>query len=175
MSLEIYLAYVLACAVITMVPGPTVSVIIANSLAHGPRAGLLNVAGTQLGLGLMMAILAIFYRTSGASVVAFFDSEPAVVATALTYFSWVGFSYIGLGIGIVLGSAVQGAGATRRALILDGGIVVFFQLPACLLVGFADGATFTHLAMVVAFTYLAFAVVHLAHYRRAGFLDTVSV
>jgi homoserine/homoserine lactone efflux protein len=59
MPLELYLAYVLACAVITLIPGPTVTVIIANSLAHGTRAGLLNVAGTQLGLGLMMAILVV--------------------------------------------------------------------------------------------------------------------
>ena len=121
----------------------------------------------------MMAILAIFYRTSGASIVAFFDSEPRVVATALTYFTWVGFSYVGLGIGIVLGSAVQGAGATRRALLLDGAIVVLFQLPACLIVGFTEGATFQHLAMVVAVTYVAFAVVHLVHYRRGRFFDAV--
>jgi Na+-driven multidrug efflux pump len=87
----------------------------------------------------------------------------------------VGFSYIGLGIGIVLGSAVQGAGATRRALVLDGAIVLLFQLPACLFVGFAEGASFQHLAQVVAVTYVAFAVVHLVHYRHARFLDTVSV
>ena len=47
MSLEIYAAYVLACILIAIVPGPTVTVIVANSLAHGTRAGLLNVAGTQ--------------------------------------------------------------------------------------------------------------------------------
>lgn len=35
MSLEVYLAYVLACAVIALVPRPAVTVIIANSLAHG--------------------------------------------------------------------------------------------------------------------------------------------
>ncbi len=54
MSIELYLAYVFACIVITIVPGPTVTLIVANSLAHGTRAGLLNVAGTQLGLGLML-------------------------------------------------------------------------------------------------------------------------
>lgn len=139
----------------------------ARAIASGYYAALYNAA--------MMAMLAIAYRTSGASVVAFFDSEPGVVATALTYFSWVGFSYIGLGIGIVLGSAVQGAGATRRALVLDGAIVLLFQLPACLFVGFAEGASFQHLAQVVAVTYVAFAVVHLVHYRHARFLDTVSV
>ena len=138
----------------------------ARAIGAGYYAALYNAV--------MMGILAIFYRTSGASIVSFFDSDPSVVATALTYFSWVGFSYVGLGIGIVLGSAVQGAGATRRALVLDGAIVVFFQLPACLFVGFARGASFHHLAVVVATTYVAFAVVHLVHYRRGRFLDTLA-
>lgn len=57
MSLEIYAAYVLACVLITLVPGPTVTVIVANSLAYGVRAGLLNVAGTQVGLAVMMLTL----------------------------------------------------------------------------------------------------------------------
>jgi homoserine/homoserine lactone efflux protein len=57
MSLEIYAAYVLACVLITLVPGPTVTVIVANSLAYGVRAGLLNVAGTQAGLAVMMLTL----------------------------------------------------------------------------------------------------------------------
>jgi homoserine/homoserine lactone efflux protein len=57
MSVELYIAYVLACVVITIIPGPTVTLIVANSLTHGTRAGLLNVAGTQLGLGLMLIVL----------------------------------------------------------------------------------------------------------------------
>jgi homoserine/homoserine lactone efflux protein len=57
MSVELYLAYVLACIVITIVPGPTVTLIVANSLTYGARAGLLNVVGTQLGLALMLIVL----------------------------------------------------------------------------------------------------------------------
>jgi threonine/homoserine/homoserine lactone efflux protein len=57
MSLNLYLAYVATCIVLVVVPGPTVTVIIANSLRYGARAGLLNVAGTQLGLGVMLAIV----------------------------------------------------------------------------------------------------------------------
>ena len=57
MSPELYLAYLLACIVIIIVPGPTVTLIIANSLSHGTRAGLLNVAGTQLGIALMIALV----------------------------------------------------------------------------------------------------------------------
>ena len=56
MSPELYLAYLLACIVIIIVPGPTVTVVIANSLRYGSRAGLLNVAGTQMGLLVWMAV-----------------------------------------------------------------------------------------------------------------------
>ena len=49
MSIELYAAYLVACLVIVIVPGPTVTLIIANSLRHGTRAGLLNVIGTQVG------------------------------------------------------------------------------------------------------------------------------
>jgi threonine/homoserine/homoserine lactone efflux protein len=59
MSVEVYFAYLLACLVLVLVPGPTVTLIVANSLRHGTRAGLLNVAGTQLALGLMLLILAV--------------------------------------------------------------------------------------------------------------------
>lgn len=57
MSLNLYLAYLAACVVLVIVPGPTVTVIVANSLRYGARAGLLNVAGTQLGLAVMIGIV----------------------------------------------------------------------------------------------------------------------
>lgn len=59
MSLELYAAYVVACIVIVLVPGPTVTLIIASSIRHGTRAGLLNVAGTQLGLAMMIAVVGV--------------------------------------------------------------------------------------------------------------------
>jgi threonine/homoserine/homoserine lactone efflux protein len=59
LTLDLYLVYVLACIVVVIVPGPTVTVIVANSLKHGAKAGLLNVAGTQAGLLVMLAILAL--------------------------------------------------------------------------------------------------------------------
>jgi homoserine/homoserine lactone efflux protein len=36
-----------------------VTLIVANSLRHGTRAGLLNVANTQLGLALLVAVVGI--------------------------------------------------------------------------------------------------------------------
>ena len=41
MAIHLYLAFVAACVVIVIVPGPTVTLIIANSLRHGTRAGML--------------------------------------------------------------------------------------------------------------------------------------
>jgi threonine/homoserine/homoserine lactone efflux protein len=57
MALELYLAYLIALTIIVVVPGPSVTLIVANSLTHGTRAGLLNVAGTQLGIALMIALV----------------------------------------------------------------------------------------------------------------------
>src|SRR4029078_6209087 len=54
MSHHLYAAYVLACLVATLIPGPTVTLIVANGLRHGTRPALLNVSGGQIGLGLML-------------------------------------------------------------------------------------------------------------------------
>lgn len=59
MTVESYLAFCVAGAALALVPGPTVTVIIANSLRHGPRAGLMNVAGTQVGFVIWLAIAAL--------------------------------------------------------------------------------------------------------------------
>ena len=37
MSFSVYVAYLAACMVIVIVPGPTVTLIIANSILHGTR------------------------------------------------------------------------------------------------------------------------------------------
>lgn len=57
-DLTTWITFALASAAIVIVPGPTVTVIIANSLRHGSGAGLWNVAGTQVGLITMILVLA---------------------------------------------------------------------------------------------------------------------
>ena len=56
MTLESYLAFSAAATALALVPGPTVTVIVANSLRHGHRAGLMNVLGTQAGFVIWLAI-----------------------------------------------------------------------------------------------------------------------
>ena len=87
MSAQLYLAYVAACFAIVIVPGPTVTLIIANSLRHGARAGLLNVAGTQLGLALMIAILCVGLASIIATIGVWFDW---VRLAGAAYLVWLG-------------------------------------------------------------------------------------
>ena len=62
MGIEQIIYYCLACFVVVIVPGPTVTLIIANTLSFGTRAGIFNVVGTQLGLILMIGLLAIGFQ-----------------------------------------------------------------------------------------------------------------
>ena len=88
MPLELYLAYVAACVLIAIIPGPTVSVIIANSLRHGARAGMLNVAGTQLGLALMMLTLVVGLSSVIAAMGWLFDWLRYAGAAYLVWLGW---------------------------------------------------------------------------------------
>jgi homoserine/homoserine lactone efflux protein len=112
MSLEIYLAYVVACAVIALVPGPTVTVIVANSLAHGPRAGLLNVAGTQLGLGVMMVILIVGLSSVIAAMGWLFD-----------WLRWAGAAYL-VWLGIQLLRSPEAIAEARSFPVPRGGFLL---------------------------------------------------
>ncbi|MER8431054.1 LysE family translocator [Mesorhizobium caraganae] len=87
MSLELYAAYVLACIVIILVPGPTVTLIIANSIRHGARAGLANVAGTQAGLAVMIAIVGIGLNTLISGMGHWFEWVRLIGAA---YLIWMG-------------------------------------------------------------------------------------
>ena len=88
MSIEVYLAYVLACILITIIPGPTVTLIIANSLTHGTRAGLLNVAGTQLGLAIMLGVLLVGLSSIIATMGFWFDWVRIAGAIYLVWLGW---------------------------------------------------------------------------------------
>ena len=129
MSIEIWLAYVAACALITIIPGPTVTVIVANSLAHGTRAGLLNVAGTQLGLGLMMGILIVGLSSVIAAMGWLFDSLR--IAGAL-YLAWLGWRL--LRAPDALGETA-GVSAPRGGFLLQGFLVLMANPKALLWFG----------------------------------------
>jgi homoserine/homoserine lactone efflux protein len=88
MSFELYAAYLVACLVIVIVPGPTVTLIIANSLRHGTRAGLLNVAGTQVGLAVMIGVVGIGLTSLIEAMGHWFDWLRLAGAVYLVWLGW---------------------------------------------------------------------------------------
>jgi homoserine/homoserine lactone efflux protein len=116
--LEIYLAYIAACFLIAIIPGPTVTVIIANSLKHGARAGLLTVAGTQLGLGLMMVVLVVGLSSVIAAMGWLFDWLRWAGAA---YLIWIGYKLLR---SPDLGQDGAAAPAPRGGFFLQGFLVM---------------------------------------------------
>jgi threonine/homoserine/homoserine lactone efflux protein len=69
------------------VPGPTVTMIVANSLRHGSRAGMLNVAGTQAGLLIWLAIAVLGLAAAIQAMGVWFD---VVRIAGAAYLVWLG-------------------------------------------------------------------------------------
>jgi homoserine/homoserine lactone efflux protein len=88
MSLEVYVAFTLACIVIILVPGPTVTLVIATSMRHGTRAGLLNVAGTQAGIAVMIAIVGVGLNSMIEAMGHWFEWVRLLGAAYLIYIGW---------------------------------------------------------------------------------------
>lgn len=87
MTLAALLTFAFASFLIAIVPGPTVTVIVANSLRDGARAGLANIAGTQAGLVPMIVIVAFGLETVVALMAEWFTVIKLVGAA---YLIWLG-------------------------------------------------------------------------------------
>ena len=57
MSLPVYFAFLLACAVVMIGPSPTLTLIVAGRPRHGRRADMLNAARIQLGLAFTAGVV----------------------------------------------------------------------------------------------------------------------
>ena len=88
MALSVYLAFLAACIVVMIVPGPSVTLIVANSLRHGRRAGLLHVAGGQLGLAIVAAIALMGLASLIAAMGAWFAWVRLAGAAYLIWLGW---------------------------------------------------------------------------------------
>ena len=123
-----YLTFVAASAFIVIVPGPMVTLIIANSLRHGVRAGLANIAGAQLGLALMVAVVAL--------------GLEVIIAQAAHFFDWLriaGAAYlIWLGLKLLRAQAIIGEReslSTSRSFFVEGFLVMLSNPKALLFLG----------------------------------------
>jgi threonine/homoserine/homoserine lactone efflux protein len=91
MSLQVYLAFVAACIALALLPGPIVTLLIANGLRHGTRAALTNILGVQAALLIVIGILAVGLTTLMATMGYWFDW---VRFAGAAYLVWLGIKLI---------------------------------------------------------------------------------
>jgi len=160
MSAELYLAFVAACVILIVIPGPNVALIVANSVAHGARYGLLTVAGTSSAVVVHLALTVL-----GPSAVL------AFLAASFDWLRWLGVAYL-LWLGIaawrapVVDLAQVGPQARSARLIFGRGFLVGLTNPKTLLFYGAffpqfivPGPDASGQLLLLAVTFLAIAVV----------------
>lgn len=91
MSLNLYVAYVAACIGLALLPGPNVTLVIASGLRYGLRPALLTILGTQVGLGVVIAIVGAGLATLMATMGYWFDW---VRLAGAAYLIWLGIRLI---------------------------------------------------------------------------------
>jgi threonine/homoserine/homoserine lactone efflux protein len=83
MTPALYAAFVLAVVTLLLIPGPSVALIVANSLARGPSAGLATVAGTSAAMVPQLVL-------TGVGMSALLGG----LAQAFFYLRWLGVAYL---------------------------------------------------------------------------------
>jgi homoserine/homoserine lactone efflux protein len=83
MHVTLYLGFVLASTILILIPGPNVSLIVANSIAYGTRYGLLTVAGTSSAIVVQLALATL-------GLTATLD----MLAGAFEWIRWIGVAYL---------------------------------------------------------------------------------
>ena len=90
-DLAVLLPYVLACLLFSIIPGPSVTVVVANSLARGTKAGLLTILGTEIAMLSMVFIVAV-----GLDAVMKLVSEAFTIIklAGAAYLVWIGLQHV---------------------------------------------------------------------------------
>ena len=81
--MENIIALIVATIILILIPGPNVALIVANSLRHGIRIGVITSLGTTAGIALQLLI-----------VVLGMAALIELVADALTWIKWIGVIYL---------------------------------------------------------------------------------
>jgi homoserine/homoserine lactone efflux protein len=83
MASHSYFAFVLATTALLLIPGPNVALIVANSVAHGTRYGLLTVLGTSSAMVLQLGLTVLGMTTA-------LDA----LAAGFGWLRWLGVAYL---------------------------------------------------------------------------------
>ena len=129
-DLPTLVAYLGACLVLAIVPGPTVTVIIANALARGTLAGLSIILGTQIGLVTMILVVASGMEALVSFMGFAFDWVKLLGAA---YLVWLGYKMLrSKG---ELGKAEAVRAKSYRSLVLEGFLVIWANPKALIFFG----------------------------------------
>lgn len=82
-ALHLYVAFIVATTILMLIPGPNVALIVANSVGHGTRYGLLTVAGTSAAILVHMVLTVIGLAALLGSLGAWFE-----------WVRWIGVAYL---------------------------------------------------------------------------------
>jgi len=129
-SVTTLIPYLGACFLLAIVPGPTVTVILANSLRGGTLAGLAIIGGTQLGLVTMIGVVALGLEAVMGFMAFAFDW---IKLAGAAYLVWLGFNM--LRSSGQLGQAAAGPAKSYRRLVLDGFLVIWSNPKALIFLG----------------------------------------
>jgi threonine/homoserine/homoserine lactone efflux protein len=149
-TLATLIPYLGACFLLAIVPGPTVTVILANSLRSGTLAGLSIVAGTQAGLVTMILVVGLGLEAVLGFMSFAFDW---IKFAGAAYLVWLGFNMVrSKG---ELGQAATGPVKSYRRLMLDGFVVIWSNPKALIFLGAflpqfvaAEGAAFPQIVLL---------------------------
>jgi Na+-driven multidrug efflux pump len=119
-------------------------------------------------------VLIVLVFTYGEAILRVFDDDPGPVGIALSYLRVVAPSYVALGIGIVLGNAMAGAGATRTTFAIDAAVILLFQVPLGIVVIGVMHGTLRALFQCVAVVNVASAAAYCVIYARGTWLGAVA-
>jgi putative MATE family efflux protein len=119
-------------------------------------------------------LLIAFVFAYGEAILRVFDDEAAPVAIALQYLQVVAPSYVALGVGIVLGNAMAGAGATRTTFAIDAVVILALEVPLCIVVMGVMHGSLRALFQCVAVVNVASAFAYAAIYARGTWMGAVA-
>ncbi len=115
MDLHLFSAYCFAVAVLVLMPGPIVTLVIANSLSAGTRSGLTTVAGASIGNAMLLCATAV-------GLVAFF----ALLRGIFEAVRWAGALYL-MWLGLKAWRSRDARGLAIAASASPSGRAVFLQ------------------------------------------------
>ncbi|MBX2804578.1 MAG: LysE family translocator [Hyphomicrobiales bacterium] len=91
MNVELLTAFIAACALLAVIPGPNWSIFMANGAAHGVSAALMTVAGTTTGNFLLVAIVIAGMSAAIAILAEWFDW---VRLAGAAYMVWIVYKHL---------------------------------------------------------------------------------